>query len=101
MQLMEAVFIFFAVIFILLVYISWSAIESVTLSSFLSPPSSLWLLFGRQWNFDARPLPRYGELNMSSPDLLSAATSIPLASTRALKTSENPKIIYHPRVLEI
>lgn len=47
--------------------------------------SSLWLLFVLQWNFDARPLPCYQELNMPCPDLLSAVTFIPLASTLGLK----------------
>lgn len=73
--------------------LDWSAIK--TLAShhcpplFPASPSSLRSLFGLQWNFDARPLPRYRELNMPCPDLLSAATFIPLASNAALKPSEN------------
>lgn len=55
----------------------------------LTPPSSLGSLFGLQWNFDVRPLLCYRELNMPCPDLLSAATFIPLASKAALKSSEN------------
>lgn len=62
---------------------------SLLSSLFSTSPSSLGSLFGLQWNFDARPLPRYRELNMPCPGLLSAATFIPLASNAALKPSEN------------
>lgn len=55
----------------------------------LASPSSLRSLFGLQWNFDVRPLPCYGELNMPCPDLLSAAAFISLACNAALKSLEN------------
>lgn len=67
------------------------------LKSFASPSlfpvsptslSSLQSLFGLQWNFDAKPLPRCGELNMPCPDLLSAEPFIPLAGNIGLKNSE-------------
>lgn len=63
--------------------------------------SSLRSLFGLHWNFDSRPLPCYRELNMPCPDLLSAATFIPLASNTALKPSEKPLFSekHHPDLL--
>lgn len=81
-------------IFSLCIFLDWSAIKTLTSSPFSTPlfptsPSSLRSLFGLQWNFDVRPLLRYRELNMPCPDLLSAATFIPLASNAALKPSEN------------
>lgn len=79
------------------IFLDWSAIK--TLASLLpplfpTPPSSLRSLFGLQWNFDARPLPCYRELNMPCPDLLSAATFIPLASSEALKCSEKRSFLW-------
>lgn len=58
------------------------------------PLLSLRSLFGLQWNFDARPLLHYGELNMPCRDLLSAATSIPPASGAALKPLRKCSVLW-------
>lgn len=57
--------------------------------SLLLTHCSLPTLFGLQWNFDARPLLCYWELNRPCPDLLSAATFILPTADVALKPSEN------------
>lgn len=84
------------IIFSLYIHLDWSAIKTLASSLLLSPssPSSLRSLFRLQWNFDARPLPCYRELNMPCLDLLSAATFIPLASCAALKRSEKRSFLW-------
>lgn len=75
-------------------FLDWSVIKTLASPplSFSSSPSSLLSLFGLEMNFDAKPLPCYGELNMPCPDLLSATTFIPLAGNIALKPSEKALI---------
>lgn len=66
------------------------------------PLLSLRSLFGLQWNFDARPLLHYGELNMPCRDLLSAATFILPASGAALKPLRKCSVLwktYHSDVV--